>query len=274
MTSSDRPLIEDALRMVLSTAPPGWTQLVTEFEPAATPLVARASAVCGAQTVLLRVPDEAVALVAEYQRRAAATGSSWRRIVIAVDEAKNIQLRTDPAEAGRPDVKPAPSLISRPGRQATPPSASSERTPRRTRIPLWALALAAAACLGLLAVAIVGAGEQATLRPMAASESMSDEQARGVAVNTARVWLRERDAGHVANFEALTCRGQLLGDLEHAKRHDSMNQVIDATGSFTRDGSAWKLDTSFTNGNDVTWKFEIVDGGLRVCGFETPTGLF
>lgn len=63
----------------------------------------------------------------------------------------------------------------------------------RSRIPLWLWGLAVV----LLMVAILGRSDEPTLRPIAASEAMSDDQARAAAEKTLLAWTRERNAGRL-----------------------------------------------------------------------------
>jgi hypothetical protein len=143
---------------------------------------------------------------------------------------------------------------------------------RRARIALILWAIAAVASIALLAVAIVvsGRSEGPTLRAMAASESMPDDQARSVAENTVRVWVRERNAGNLANAEALTCPlqtldGTLALEMGDVKEHKPRNILrIRAIGAFTRNGATWTLNVHFQAAS-VMFVLQVRDGELRVC---------
>jgi hypothetical protein len=144
----------------------------------------------------------------------------------------------------------------------------------RFRIPLWLWVITVIASAAVLVVAILGwdKGEGPTIRAMAASESMSDAQARAVAENTARAFDRERAAGNLANLEALSCpvpppHSMLDGDIDEVRRgiRPKKNTQIVATGTFTRRGSVWFLDV-FYDGPGIMMEFHILDGELRVCG--------
>jgi hypothetical protein len=152
---------------------------------------------------------------------------------------------------------------------------------RSDRTSLWLWAVAAVGSAALLAVAIIGReqGAGATLRPMAASESMSDQEARAATDNTVRVYEREFAARHTANVEALTCpnpqpNSMLATDLNEVKRHLApLNATaVIATGAFTRNGPIWLLNTFFSNSGGVVFELHVRDGELLVCGINrAPT---
>jgi hypothetical protein len=140
-------------------------------------------------------------------------------------------------------------------------------------IPLWGWVIAAIGSAALLAVAILGWGDGrgATLRAMTASESMSDAQARAVADNTMRAWLRERAALQSANLEALSCpnpapNSMLTRQLDAARKRvpTAKNSDVVATGMFVRKGPVWTIDVFF-GGPWVEFEFHVVNGELRVC---------
>lgn len=144
---------------------------------------------------------------------------------------------------------------------------------RLTRIPLWLWVVAAVGAVAALVAAILlYEPERPTLRAMAASESMTETPARRAADNTARVWMRERNAAHLANVKALSCpdtRDGVLGhELAHIKNHDPIRKMeIATTSGFTRDGPTWKLNVITTDGGMV-FVMRVRDGELRVCQIE------
>lgn len=146
---------------------------------------------------------------------------------------------------------------------------------RRPRIALLLWGLAAAVSIAVLVVAIIGRdrGDGPSLRAMAANESMSDEQARTVADNTVRVWVRERNAGHLANLEALSCpanmrHGTLAGEIDDLKKRLPVKPMqIIAVGALVRNGSVWTLNTHFV-GPSVMFTLRVFDGELRVCDID------
>ncbi|TDZ78087.1 hypothetical protein DE4585_03923 [Mycobacteroides salmoniphilum] len=134
---------------------------------------------------------------------------------------------------------------------------------------VWLLAAAASVTLLVTSLMLWGIGERPTLRAMAASEAMTDEQARVVAENTVRVWFRERNAGHLANLQALSCPdvhdGPVAREIEHLRNHDPLElmQVVAVTG-FTRKDPIWTVNVIRQKAGSM---FELrIDGGeLRVC---------
>ncbi|OBK28167.1 hypothetical protein A5634_21065 [Mycobacterium asiaticum] len=152
------------------------------------------------------------------------------------------------------------------------------RGPRRCSSWVWTAiwGVAAATSIALLVVAIAGRahGGGPTLRPMAASESMSDEQAGSVAANTARVWMRERNERHLANLEALSCPETHDGALAHeidAVRHGDSIQKFEpsAVARFTRDGPVWTIDVFNAGGGGEMFIFQIRNGELLVCQIDS-----
>lgn len=145
----------------------------------------------------------------------------------------------------------------------------------RRRLPFWAWIVAAVGSAALLMVSILGWGHggAATLRAMAASESMSDTEARAVAESTALLWDRERRDRNLANLQELSCPdvrrgGTLANEIDDVrKRLPPGNDLQVVTfGSFSRNGSVWRLSV-FYNVPGLVFEFHIVDGGLRVCEF-------
>jgi hypothetical protein len=143
---------------------------------------------------------------------------------------------------------------------------------RGFRIPVWIWVIAAIGSAALLVVVILGWGHPrgATLRPMTASESMPEAQARAVADNTARAWLRERAALHLANLEALSCpdpkpNSVLAGEFDKVRQHvrPATNTDVVTTGMFNRKGPEWAIDVSFGDQWEQV-EFRIVNGELRV----------
>lgn len=142
-----------------------------------------------------------------------------------------------------------------------------------TRIRLWPWIIAALAAVAVLLIAIAGRADGATLQAMSASEDMTDEQARGVADNTVRVWVRERNAGNVANLKALSCpdtdNGALRREIDSAEQGDRSNPPhIAATGSFTRNADQWALVTMFDDGG-AYFTLRVTDGRLLVCQIDS-----
>lgn len=150
--------------------------------------------------------------------------------------------------------------------------ANGTRARRRDRVWIGIWAVSAAASCALLVVAILGRahGGGPTLRPMAASESMSDDEARAVAANTARVWMRERNDRHLANLEALSCSethgGALAREIGFVRNGEPFQKFEpSAVARFTRDGPVWTLDVFHAGGGGETFIFRVRNGELLVC---------
>lgn len=147
--------------------------------------------------------------------------------------------------------------------------------PTRGWIRLGAWGFATLASIAVLLVAIVGRDRGtdpggATLRPMAASESMSDEQAYAVAANTVRVWMRERNARQLANVEALSCPephdGVLSTEIDEIKGGGFVRPLpVDAVARFTRNGPEWTVDVLRADGGASTFTLQVRRGDLLVC---------
>lgn len=145
-----------------------------------------------------------------------------------------------------------------------------DRRPRR--VALWLSALAVVVAAAVLVVAVLGRdrGDGPTVRPLTASESMSDEQARAVAVSTVLAWTRERDAGHLANLQALTSPnipGMVAKDIQALQDHRPLApDQVSAFGRFQREGPLWGIYTHFANNRGMVFLLEIRAGELRVAG--------
>lgn len=144
---------------------------------------------------------------------------------------------------------------------------SSVPAARRLRVGVWLWAVALVAAGAVLAVAIDGRdpGSGPTLRPMAASESMSDDQARAVAESTVLVWAREHKAGHLANVKALTDPEQVDRMMKLMADRDD----VVSFGGFSRNGPLWNLNTHLTGGAAGVFILHVNDGELRVHGLES-----
>lgn len=153
-----------------------------------------------------------------------------------------------------------------------PPTDSDGPRRRWIWVGLWGVA--ALASIAVLVVAIVGrdrsGGDGATLRPMAASESMTDEQAYAVAANTVRVWMRERNERHLANVEALSCPethdGTLAIEINAVKGEDFFQVLpLDTVARFTRNGPVWTMDAFRQDGGAAMFTLQVRNGELLVC---------
>lgn len=98
MAVGDRGLIEEAARLLIAAAPAGWTHLRAEFEPSAEPPTAIASVTNeqGGEQPLTASP-EIFDVVVKHQRRAAASGAPWLRLVIDCHSDGRLSAWTDSA---------------------------------------------------------------------------------------------------------------------------------------------------------------------------------
>ncbi|WP_156746179.1 hypothetical protein [Mycobacterium sp. 1423905.2] len=144
------------------------------------------------------------------------------------------------------------------------------RARRRISLPLSALA----ACLSIaaLVVAVLGRdrGDGPSFRPMAVTDSMTDAQAYEAANTTVRAWVRERNARHLANLEALTCPdnvGTVTAEVNAVKNHEPVGKDMHvvSTGAFDRHDSLWTLNTHFINDVGVQFVLGVRHGELLVC---------
>jgi hypothetical protein len=79
----DRGLIEDAVTLLLSVAPPEWAQMHGEFEPCSQPpLVVASVMTTTGEWQPLAVSSGVLSVLAEQQRMAAATGAPWGRLTV------------------------------------------------------------------------------------------------------------------------------------------------------------------------------------------------
>lgn len=110
----DRALIEDAVKLLLAQAAPGWQQLSGEFDPAAQPVIAQAFVTAAnGQRQPLSVSAGVVSILAEHQRRSAVVGEPWRRLIVDCHADGRLSARTVPDATVPP---PEPHLPAGPQR--------------------------------------------------------------------------------------------------------------------------------------------------------------
>lgn len=147
--------------------------------------------------------------------------------------------------------------------------------PRRTWSTVCAAVVAFVGVAALIVCVIAAfTVPRPTLRPIAASESLSDGQARAVAEATVRLWMSERNERHQGNVDELTCRSDAgttaLYQLGHLKDANAIG-MLEALGfgDFTRKPDDWRLfvfiNKSTTGESTRIFRFHVEDGGLRVC---------
>lgn len=91
----DRRLVEQAVALVLSETPPGWTRLNIAFDAAPSEVTAVADGGADGGAVPLPVPPQAVEALSEYHRQAVSSGSSWRRLSIDCGVDGTLSMRKD-----------------------------------------------------------------------------------------------------------------------------------------------------------------------------------
>jgi hypothetical protein len=149
--------------------------------------------------------------------------------------------------------------------------------PARAWLPVGAAALG----IGALAVSLLLAftHQRVTLRPIAASSAMSDQQALTVAQSTVRLWAQEVRAGNTTNLQALTCT-ESPGAADAGQRLARVGKPgtpieILGFGELTREGlSGWSLPVFFfwpgASDNGKIFLFAVEDGEMRLCDITAP----
>lgn len=268
---SDRTLVEDAVRLLLVGAPAGWTKVHGEFEPSSQPNLAEASATTpDGQSLSLGVSAGVQSLLAEHQRRAAAAGAPWRRLILDCQPDGLLAVSTEPWGA--------PARVRR-----------SQR---------WVVAVLAALSVGCLASAAVvfAVGWRWGPPPRVELTALPDPPARQKeAFEVISKWYEAQNQGDAAGMQALTCanpsstvRDQIAGAADPGQRSGLV--FPDAIVAFSDQGGqvwagvvirirplddAMKLDVERAQQEDAGYfggQFTLVDeaGGLKVC--DRPTG--
>lgn len=148
--------------------------------------------------------------------------------------------------------------------------------PAKTWLPIAAGVLGIAA----LAVSLILAftHTRVTLRPIAATGAMSDQQAVSVVESTARLWAQEVRAGNTTNLQALTCtasRGADAGQrLARVGKPGTPIEIL-GFGELTREGPAtWSLPVFFfwpgASDNGKIFHLAAEDGDMRLCDITAP----
>lgn len=145
---------------------------------------------------------------------------------------------------------------------------------------------ALAAVLGVVALAGAAAfaysHERVSLKPIAATTSMSQQQAELTAQSTARLWAQEVRAAHHANLTGLACNAS-RGDTPQAERLARVGKPgtpleILGFSEFTEsDASHWSMMVFFfwPGGSDTgkVFHFAVEDDELRLCDITNPPTL-
>lgn len=155
------------------------------------------------------------------------------------------------------------------------------RVTRESPAKSWAPIGAGVIGIGALAVSLVLAltHQRVTLRPIAASPEMSEQQALTTVQSTARLWAQEVRAGNTVNLTALSCSASRGGDAggRHLARVGKPHTPIEILGfgDLTREGpSGWSLPVFFfwpgASDNGKIFHFAVEDGEMRLCDITDP----
>ncbi|MFV8320447.1 hypothetical protein [Mycobacterium sp. 23] len=143
---------------------------------------------------------------------------------------------------------------------------------RRARITMMLWVFAAVSSFALLMFAVVGRdpGDGPTLRPRAVGDSMTEAQAYEAADSTVRAWVRERNARHLANLEALTCpdsEGTVTSEVDGVRKNEPVGKPmrVVSTGALARHESLWTMSTHFDNDVSLQFVLGVRQGELLVC---------
>ncbi|QQG98781.1 hypothetical protein HBE99_19590 [Mycobacteroides chelonae] len=187
----DRELVEEAIALLCTAAPAGWSVLHGEFEPSHQPPVAVAQAVTDSVQQSISVPAGVTHILAEHQRRAAEAGAPWRRLTIECHSDGRLSVRADPAE--------------------TDPEVDLGTGGARKWRPLWLrwlrMALVAVTVGALIATAVVVGLARPWSPPPRADiievppPSARERQAHDVIVG----WYEAHNRGDTAAMRALAC---------------------------------------------------------------------
>jgi hypothetical protein len=263
----DRGLIEDAVKLLLSGVPTGWACVRGEFEPSSQPAVALASvSTADGEFAPLAVSAEVLGVLAEHQRRAAAGGVSWRRLVIECHVDGRLSARTDRDE-----------------RVAGSPPVADRRWLRR------GLAAVTAGCL-IAAAVVFALGWRASLPPRAGMIPVPPPPPRQQeAFNVISRWFDAENHSDAAGMRALTCANPGSALVDRTKTIQSYGEFQaffypDAVVSFSANGPQFNVRVAsqlhpinermkqfsqlLEKNGGFTWDdFVLVDEGgqLKVC---------
>lgn len=204
----DRRLVEQAVALLQSEAPPGWTHLNVAFDAASSEVTVTADG----RLVPLAVPPRAVEALCEYHRQAVSSGSSWRCLSIDCGADGTLSMRKDAA---------APAV--------------SRRWPQRV------LAAVTLACLSAAAV-VFAVGWRHSEPPRLGVLGVPPPGRAQAAFAVLRQWYAAEDHGDAARMRELACAHptQSLIDWINTIAYYGQDQgliVPDALTQFRDDGS-------------------------------------
>jgi len=263
--AGDRGLIEDAVTLLLSVAPAGWTHVQGEFEPSSQPPVAAALVrTTRGRSQPLPVSAGVLSLLVEQQRSAATTGVPWRRLVIECHSDGRLSARVDNNFGAAP---PDP-----------------QRWPRRL--------LAATAAGSLVAAAVVFAfGWRWSPPPRIAMIAVPPPPPRQQeAFDVVNQWYAAENHSNVAGMRAVACANpgpEVVKWFKSTEYYGEDQALVypEAVTSFRDEGSQFKVEVAVrlhplddhmrqqveilqaSHGGYAGDKFTLVDEGghLKVC---------
>jgi hypothetical protein len=222
--AGDRGLIEDAVTLLLSVAPAGWTHVQGEFEPSSQPPVAAAlvTTIKG-RSQPLPVSAGVLSLLVEQQRSAASAGEPWRRLMIECHSDGRLSARVD----------------NNPGAVPRDP----QRWPRRL------LAATAAGCL-IAAAVVFAIGWQWSPPPRIAMIAVPPPPPRQQeALDVINQWYTAENHSNVADMRAAACAnpGPEVVKWFKSTAYYGEDQAIvypEAVTSFRDEGSQFKVEVA------------------------------
>lgn len=264
----DRALIEDAVTLLLEGVPAGWTHVHGEFDPLCKPALAAVSVVTPhGQSSSIGVPAGVLGVLAEHQRRAAAAGVPWRRLILDCHSDGRLAVRSEPTGA---------------------PS-------RRLRPRRWLIAVMAALAVGCLAAAAIVFAASWRWAPPPRVELMSlpDPPPRQQeSFEVIGKWYEAQNRGDVVGMWAVTCANPSAAVRDRIAGVAERSGLVfpDAIVAFSDQGGqvwagvvlrirplddAMKLDVERAQREDNGYfggQFTLLDeaGGLKIC--DQPTG--
>jgi hypothetical protein len=260
--TGDRGLIEDAVKLLISEAPAGWTVLRCEFEPTSPVPTAKAAALTpSGQWQSLTVSAGALSLLTEHQHQAAAAGASWQRLVIEHHCDGRLSAWTEDG----------------------PAAADPQRWPRRV------LAAITTGCL-IAAAVIFAVGWQWSQPPRVGMIPVPPPPPRQQeAFDVISRWFDAENHSNVAGMRAVACANPgptVVGWFKSIGYYGEIQAYIfpEAVTSFSETAGQWKVDVAVrmhpldahmvheveiaeANGGFETERFTLVDEGghLKVC---------
>jgi hypothetical protein len=225
LPAGDRGLIEEAAKLLLALAPPGWVQIHGEFEPSSQPIIGAVSVTTQrGQSQPLAVSAPVMTALAKQQHSAAVAGAPWRRLVIDCHSDGRLSAR---AEGGAVDAVADP-----------------QRWPRRV--------LAALTVAFLIGAGVAfGVGWQWSAPPRVAMIPVPPPPPRQQeAFDVISRWYDADNHSDAAGMRAATCAnpGREVADrITEVERHGETVGLTypEAIASFSDDGARFKAELRY-----------------------------